>query len=107
MKMFSREDHSRLADLLESRYRDFPGREGLASWWIYMKSNSIRPLFGSYLVMREVVDVDDLDESVRAMQSTYDEVDLQIVWIHGLIGAFAIPKELALKVLVLGDFPPG
>lgn len=104
---FSDEDISRLADLLEARYKsDFPGRSNLDSWWLYLKSHKIRPMLGAYLAMREVVSDEDFDETVRHMQGPWDEIIVQILWLGGNIMDFGIRKDLATKVLVLGEFPP-
>lgn len=112
MAHFSRKNIARLTELLEKRYKqDFESQARDASkflipWWLYIKSHRIRPLLSSYLVLSKL-NIENFDDSIREMLGPYDEVEVEFGWINGAgMSAYAIPKDLAMKVLVLGDFPP-
>lgn len=104
--MLSGEDITKVADLLEARYRkDFSRMitvfneettdRGMRLWGRYLRRFGIVPLLGTieYFGM-EMPDI------------TAPGIEVQIIWNSGIIGCYFVPEDLALKVLTLGEFPP-
>jgi hypothetical protein len=97
------EQISRLGDLLENRYRsDFAPKIsvfnndmtdlGILIWRRYLQRHNIRILHDS---------INNLLGKPRE-----DEVAAHILWYQGIAMILAVPKDFALKCLVLGEFPP-
>ena len=98
------EQVSKLADLLQNRYTsDFSSKIsvfsehsselGMLMWRRYLKQHGIKLLY------------DSLPNS-HHQEAEEGDITVQIRWYQGINTVLAVPKELALKCLVLGGFPP-
>ena len=97
------EQISMLGDLLEIRYRsDFAPKIsifnndmsdlGILMWRRYLQRHNIRILHDSI--------------NIHVGKLREDEVAAHILWHQGIVMILAVPRDFALKCLVLGEFPP-